>query len=92
MAAAAEFSCLSSLPAGFVFRPTEEQLITHYLKNKNVGNECVVGFIKEIDLYKLEPEQLPDKSFIPSDNFEWFFFRANTFDIERTTGTGSWNF
>ncbi|XP_022974280.1 protein NTM1-like 9 isoform X2 [Cucurbita maxima] len=90
MATTAEFSYLSSLPAGFVFRPTEEQLITHYLKNKNDGNESVVSFIKEIDLYKFEPEQLPDKSFIPSDNFEWFFFRANTLDIERTTGTGSW--
>ncbi|XP_022936620.1 NAC domain-containing protein 40-like [Cucurbita moschata] len=90
MAATAKFSYLSSLPAGFVFRPTVEQLITHYLKKKNDGNECVVSFIKEIDLYKFEPEQLPDKSFIPSDNFEWFFFRANTLVIERTTGTGSW--
>ncbi|XP_022936607.1 NAC domain-containing protein 71-like isoform X2 [Cucurbita moschata] len=89
MAATAKFSYLSSLPAGFVFRPTEEQLITHYLKKKNDGNESV-SFIKEIDLYKFEPEQLPDKSFIPSDNFEWFFFRASTLVIERTTGTGSW--
>lgn len=59
MGATAEFSYLSSLPAGFVFRPTEEQLITHYLKKKNDGNESVVSFIKEIDLYKFEPEQLP---------------------------------
>ncbi|KAG6596997.1 NAC transcription factor 29, partial [Cucurbita argyrosperma subsp. sororia] len=58
MVATAKFSYLSSLPAGFVFRPTEEQLITHYLKKKNDGNECVVSFIKEIDLYNGDPRPI----------------------------------
>ncbi|XP_023521437.1 NAC domain-containing protein 72-like [Cucurbita pepo subsp. pepo] len=90
MAGTAEFPFASSFPTGFGFRPTEEELITYYLKNKNVGKEYLVRFIKEIDLYKFDPEQLPEKSFIPSDNFEWFFFRANTSNTKRTTTTGCW--
>ncbi|XP_022936585.1 NAC domain-containing protein 96-like [Cucurbita moschata] len=90
MAATAEFPFASPFPTGFGFRPTEEELITYYLKNKNVGKEYLVRFIKEIDLYKFDPEQLPDKSYFPSSNFEWFFFRANTANNKRTTATGGW--
>ncbi|XP_023539601.1 NAC domain-containing protein 96-like [Cucurbita pepo subsp. pepo] len=90
MAAIDEFPFLSSLPVGCGFRPTEEELITHYLKNKILGQEFLVRFIKEIDLYKFDPEQLPDKSYFPSSNFEWFFFRANTSNNKRTTATGGW--
>ncbi|CAK9319249.1 unnamed protein product [Citrullus colocynthis] len=77
-------------PIGFRFRPTEEELITHYLKNKILGHESLVQYIREIDLYKYEPWELPEQSLFESDNYEWFFFRAHTSKTKRTTGNGSW--
>ncbi|XP_038893483.1 NAC domain-containing protein 3-like [Benincasa hispida] len=78
------------LPVGFRFRPTEEELITHYLKNKILGQESLVQYIREIDLYEYDPWKLPEQSIFQSDNYEWFFFRDNASKTKRTTPTGNW--
>lgn len=53
---------LSSLPPGFRFHPTDEELIL-YLNNKvsssPISVSSVPSIISEIDLYKLDPWQLP---------------------------------
>lgn len=48
---------IESLP-GFKFNPTDEQLISHYLKLKNEGHDLEVQSIAEVDFYKYEPSQL----------------------------------
>lgn len=50
---------LSSLPVGYRFRPTDEELVSHYLKNKINGKEDIVSDIGEVDLCKKEPWDLP---------------------------------
>ncbi|KAG0484906.1 hypothetical protein HPP92_008985 [Vanilla planifolia] len=66
---------LKSLPLGFRFRPTDEELVNHYLKGKINGVLfSKVEVIPEIDVCKCEPWDLPDKSLIRSDGNEWFFF------------------
>jgi No apical meristem (NAM) protein len=54
---------LKSLPLGFRFRPTDEELVNHYLKRKITGeilSEREV--IPEIDVCKCEPWDLPGSS------------------------------
>ncbi|KAI3439224.1 uncharacterized protein J3R85_004940 [Psidium guajava] len=69
---------LVDLPVGFRFRPTEEELVHHYLKLKILGNKVVERIIPEVDIHHLPPWDLPSKinelSSIKSDGDEWFFF------------------
>lgn len=49
-----------SVPVGFRFHPTDEELVTHYLKKKLKGMDShVSNIIREIDILKFEPWDLP---------------------------------
>ena len=50
-----------SLPVGFGFRPTEEELVYHYLKSKILGTESHEGIIPVIEAYKMDPWFIPGK-------------------------------
>lgn len=50
-----------SLPPGFRFHPTDEELVGHYLKRKINGHKLELEIIPEIDLYKCEPWDLPGR-------------------------------
>ena len=47
------------LPPGFRFHPTDDELVNHYLCKKCAAQSIAVPIIKEIDLYKFDPWQLP---------------------------------
>lgn len=49
------------LPPGFRFHPTDEELVNHYLCKKCASMPLSVPIIREIDLYKYDPWQLPGK-------------------------------
>lgn len=48
-----------ALPPGFGFHPTDVELISHYLKRKNLGLMVDLEVIPELDIYKREPWDLP---------------------------------
>ena len=58
-----------SLQPGFRFHPTDVELVSYYLKRKVRGKRFGVNAISEIDLYKFEPWDLPDKSCLQSMRF-----------------------
>lgn len=49
----------SNLPPGFRFHPTDEELILHYLRKKVASIPLPVSIIAEVDIYKLDPWELP---------------------------------
>lgn len=67
------------LPAGFRFHPTDEELVNHYLIKKCASQNISVPIIKEIDLYKFDPWQLPGTSWVSDSlssnqiGFIWVF-------------------
>ncbi|RRT33132.1 hypothetical protein B296_00039271 [Ensete ventricosum] len=62
----------ASLPPGFRFHPTDEELILHYLRNQAASLPCPVSIIAEVDIYKLDPWDLPGKAVFGER--EWYFF------------------
>lgn len=48
-----------SLPPGFRFHPTDEELITYYLVNKISDSNFSCRAIGDVDLNKSEPWDLP---------------------------------
>ena len=46
------------VPPGFRFHPTDEELVDYYLKKKVESQRIDLDFIREIDLYKIEPWDL----------------------------------
>ncbi|CAI7884847.1 unnamed protein product [Closterium sp. NIES-53] len=87
----------SSLPPGFRFHPTDEELLSFYLPRK-IGNQPIpLNAIGDIDMYGFEPWELPGKAMVSlNGSDEWFFFasrdrkylmgtRAN-----RMTSSGYW--
>ncbi|KAJ1433204.1 NAC domain [Sesbania bispinosa] len=62
----------SNLPPGFRFHPTDEELILHYLRKKIASIPLPVSIIAEVDIYKLDPWELPAKATFGEK--EWYFF------------------
>ena len=59
-----------SLPLGFRFRPTDVELVNHYLKGKISGRiKSEVEVIPEIDVCKYEPCDLPGDLPFPRPQF-----------------------
>ncbi|CAL9051937.1 unnamed protein product [Musa banksii] len=76
------------LPPGFRFRPTDVELVNHYLEEKIAGRiKSADEVISEIDICKSEPWDLPGSSLIKSDDSERFFFSPK--DQKYLTGNRS---
>jgi hypothetical protein len=46
---------------GFRFHPTDEELISFYLKRKIQQKPVSIELIKQLDIYKYDPWDLPSK-------------------------------
>lgn len=83
-----------SLPPGFRFYPTDEELLVQYLCRKVAGHNFTLPIIAEIDLYKFDPWVLPSKAIFGEK--EWYFFSPrdrkypNGSRPNRVAGSGYW--
>ncbi|KAL5863209.1 hypothetical protein ACOSQ3_000723 [Xanthoceras sorbifolium] len=81
---------------GYRFRPSDEEIISYYLSRKLRGLDFPVHVIKEVDINKFEPWDLPEFSAIESDDQMWYFFSEPAYmDAKRTriyrkTEAGFW--
>ncbi|KQK02753.1 NAC transcription factor 29 [Brachypodium distachyon] len=92
---------MALLPAGFRFHPTDEELIVHYLR-KRASNSSAPwpGVIAEVDIYKLDPWDLPSSSngaaeYLSNNECMYFFSPRdrkypNGVRPNRAAGSGYW--
>jgi hypothetical protein len=83
-----------NLPPGFRFHPTDDELVEHYLCRKAAGQRLPVPIIAEVDLYKFDPWDLPERALFGTR--EWYFFTPrdrkypNGSRPNRAAGNGYW--
>ncbi|KAK8965396.1 NAC domain-containing protein 7 [Platanthera guangdongensis] len=72
----ANMNLFSHIPPGFRFHPTEEELVDYYLRKKISSRMIDIDIvIQDIDLYKIEPWDLPEICKINAEEqSEWYFF------------------
>ncbi|CAJ1971316.1 unnamed protein product [Sphenostylis stenocarpa] len=79
---------------GFRFHPTDEELVGFYLTRKVEKKPLRIELIKQIDIYKYDPWDLPKASSVGEK--EWYFFcirgrkYRNSIRPNRVTGSGFW--
>ncbi|XP_056859114.1 NAC domain-containing protein 5-like [Raphanus sativus] len=61
---------------GFRFRPTDEEIVGHYVRPKNLESNTshVDEVMNTVDIYSFDPWELPCKSRIKSTEEVWYFF------------------
>ncbi|KAE8662519.1 Protein CUP-SHAPED COTYLEDON 3 [Hibiscus syriacus] len=84
----------ATLPPGFRFHPSDEELVCHYLYKKIANEEVLKGTLVEIDLHTCEPWQLPEVAKLNANEWYFFSFRdwkyATGFRTNRATTSGYW--
>lgn len=82
------------LPKGFRFHPTDEELVMYYLCPKAESQPFSIPIIADVDIYKFDPWNLPERA-VHGEN-EWYFFSPrdrkypNGSRPNRSAGSGYW--
>ncbi|KAK7271750.1 hypothetical protein RJT34_27909 [Clitoria ternatea] len=80
---------------GFRFHPTDEELVDFYLKRKIQQKSLPIELIKQVDIYKYDPWDLP-KELAGTGEKEWYFYcprdrkYRNSARPNRVTRAGFW--
>ncbi|KAF8768892.1 hypothetical protein HU200_007457 [Digitaria exilis] len=84
----------STLPPGFRFYPSDEELVCHYLLNKVSNERIAQGTLVEVDLHAREPWELPEVAKLTASEWYFFSFRDRKYATgsrtNRATKTGYW--
>ncbi|KAM0852034.1 hypothetical protein ACQ4PT_052036 [Festuca glaucescens] len=79
---------------GFRFHPTDEELVRFYLKRKIQQKSLPIELIRQLDIYKFDPWDLPKLA--STGEKEWYFYcprdrkYRNSTRPNRVTGAGFW--
>ncbi|GAV74110.1 NAM domain-containing protein [Cephalotus follicularis] len=90
------FDYLNSFPPGYRFRPTDEELIVHYLRPKILGGDLCVNKIHSVDVYDYSPIELTDMYREEGEEKCYFFSSRKLVKygarerVKRVAGNGRW--
>ncbi|XP_040383912.1 NAC domain-containing protein JA2L-like [Oryza brachyantha] len=80
-----------TLPLGFKFQPTDQQLVVDYLQRRVVGESCIIPTVVGLDMEGFDPWHIPGMPLYGDK--KWYFF-IKTDHVDRTcvrmAPSGSW--
>ncbi|KAJ1694038.1 hypothetical protein LUZ63_010736 [Rhynchospora breviuscula] len=83
-----------TLPPGFRFYPSDEELVCYYLYKKVANERISEGTLVEVDLHTREPWELPEVAKLSADEWYFFSFRDRKYATgsrtNRATKSGYW--
>ncbi|KAK9140484.1 hypothetical protein Scep_010165 [Stephania cephalantha] len=83
-----------TLPPGFRFAPSDEELVCHYLYDKITNKRASNDTMVEVNLHLCEPWQLPEMAKLGANEWYFFTFRdrkySTGFRSNRATSSGYW--
>ncbi|KAJ0967574.1 hypothetical protein J5N97_024491 [Dioscorea zingiberensis] len=84
----------STLPPGFRFCPSDEELVCHYLYKKVADESTSEGTMVDVDLHTCEPWELPEMAKLTANEWYFFSFRDRKYATgsrtNRATKSGYW--
>uniref|UniRef100_A0A0D9XKL5 NAC domain-containing protein n=2 Tax=Leersia perrieri TaxID=77586 RepID=A0A0D9XKL5_9ORYZ len=84
----------STLPPGFRFCPSDEELVCFYLRSKVANHRVASGTLVDVDLHAREPWELPEVAKLTAEEWYFFSFRDRKYATgsrtNRATKTGYW--
>ncbi|PKU62619.1 NAC domain-containing protein 37 [Dendrobium catenatum] len=84
----------TTLPPGFRFHPSDEELVGHYLYKKVANKKASQGTMVEVDLHIREPWDLPEMAKLSPNEWYFFSFRDRKYATgsrtNRATKSGYW--
>uniref|UniRef100_A0ACD5USI5 Uncharacterized protein n=1 Tax=Avena sativa TaxID=4498 RepID=A0ACD5USI5_AVESA len=84
----------STLPPGFRFYPSDQELVCHYLFKKVANERASQGTLVEVDLHAREPWELPEVARLTASEWYFFSFRDRKYATgsrtNRATKSGYW--
>ncbi|RDX99288.1 putative NAC domain-containing protein 94, partial [Mucuna pruriens] len=89
-----EMDRIDEVMPGFRFHPTDEELVNFYLKRKVQQKSLPIELIKQVDIYKYDPWDLPKLA--GTGEKEWYFYcprdrkYRNSARPNRVTRAGFW--
>ncbi|XP_020201927.1 protein FEZ [Cajanus cajan] len=89
-----EMEKIEDVMPGFRFHPTDEELVDFYLKRKIQQKSLPIELIKQVDIYKYDPWDLPKLA--GTGEKEWYFYcprdrkYRNSARPNRVTRAGFW--
>ncbi|KAG0447852.1 hypothetical protein HPP92_028116 [Vanilla planifolia] len=84
----------STLPPGFRFFPSDEELVCHYLHHKVTNRLAACSTMVDVDLHISEPWELPEVARLGENEWYFFSFRDRKYATgsrtNRATRSGYW--
>ncbi|GFQ06637.1 nac transcription factor 25 [Phtheirospermum japonicum] len=88
---------INELPFGYKFHPTPFEVLQYYLVPKLKGEPLPSGYVKDLDVYQFDPDQIPlNESMYARDDEAYFFVPVTKKHLQgegnltRATPSGCW--
>ncbi|KAF6142619.1 hypothetical protein GIB67_015105 [Kingdonia uniflora] len=74
---------IESFPPGYIFEPTDKQLVKHYLLKRASGHPLPLNIFRDVALYNFQPEELAAAVLVPLERsaVQVYYLQVHTLTV-----------